>query len=40
MLKKFKKNHRMARECIEAIIGGLSCFGMIFCMYLGLCMLG
>ncbi len=40
MYKKFKKNHSVACECIEAVIGGLSCFGMILCAYMCLCFLG
>jgi hypothetical protein len=40
MFKNFKKNHREAYEWIEAGVAVLSCFGMIFCTYMCLWMIG
>lgn len=40
MFKNFKKNYREAYEWIEAGVSVLSVFGMIFCMYMCLWMIG
>lgn len=40
MFKNFKKNHREAYYWIDAIVSALACFGMIFCTYMCLWLLG